>query len=54
MRALVEGAMRRHKVLVGRSLRAPIPSAQKDEAALGCKVMNVMTSLGMPVTRKAV
>ncbi|HYF88020.1 MAG TPA: IS5/IS1182 family transposase, partial [Azospirillum sp.] len=36
----------------GRSLRARTLPAQKVEAAIGCKVMNLMTSLGMPVTRK--
>jgi len=44
--------MLRYKVLVGRRLRAR-KSTQKLEAAAGYKVMNVMTSLGMPVSRKA-
>ncbi len=44
--------MLRCKVLIGRSLRARALPTQKIEAAVGCKVMNVMTSLGMPVSRK--
>ncbi|CBS91141.1 IS5-like element ISAli17 family transposase [Azospirillum lipoferum] len=51
-RSLVEVAILRYKVLIGRSLRARTLPAQKVEAAIGCKVMNLMTSLGMPVTRK--
>ena len=51
-RSLVEVAMLRCKVLIGRSLRARALPTQKIEAAVGCKVMNVMTSLGMPVSRK--
>ncbi|MGN6773462.1 MAG: IS5 family transposase [Rhizobiaceae bacterium] len=51
-RSLVEVAMLRYKVLIGRSLRARTLPAQKVEAAIGCKVMNVMTSLGLPVSRK--
>jgi len=51
-RSLVEVAILRYKVLIGRSLRARTLPAQKIEAAIGCKVMNLMTSLGMPATRK--
>ena len=51
-RSLVEVAILRYKVLIGRSLRARTLPAQKVEAAIGCKVMNLMTSFGMPVTRK--
>lgn len=51
-RSLVEVAMLRYKVLIGRSLRARTLPAQKVEAAVGCKVMNIMASLGMPVARK--
>ena len=42
----------RYKVLIGRSLRAWTLPTQQVEAVVGYKVMNVMTSLGMPVTRK--
>ncbi|WP_377806496.1 IS5 family transposase [Azospirillum sp. A29] len=51
-RALVEVAMLRYKTLIGRSLRARTLPAQKIEEAVGCKVMNMMTSLGMPASRK--
>lgn len=52
-RSLGEVAMMRYKQLIGRSLRARSQSTQKVEAAIGCKVMNIMTSLGMPVSRKS-
>lgn len=51
-RSLGEVAMMRYKQLIGRSLRARTLPAQKGEAAVGCKVLNIMTNLGMPVTRK--
>ncbi|MCW2241496.1 hypothetical protein M2351_006141 [Azospirillum canadense] len=44
--------MMRYKQLIGRSLRARSLPAQKVEAAVGCKVMNIMTSLGLPISRK--
>lgn len=53
-RSLGEVAMMRYKHLIGRSLRVRSLSTQKVETALGCKVMNIMTSLGMPATRKVV
>lgn len=52
-RSLGEVAMMRYKQLIGRSLRARSLPAQKVEAAVACKVMNIMTSLGMPVSRKS-
>jgi transposase len=51
-RSLVETAFHRYKVLIGRSLRARTLSAQKVEARIACKVINRMTSLGMPVSQK--
>jgi len=50
--ALVETAFFRYKVLIGRSLRARTLPAQKVEARIACAVLNRMTSLGMPVSRK--
>jgi transposase len=47
-RSLVETAFHRYKVLIGRSLRARTLSAQKVEARIACKVINCMTSLGIP------
>ena len=51
-RALVETAFHRYKILIGRSLRARTLSAQKVEARIACKVINRMTSLGMPISRR--
>lgn len=51
-RSLIEVAVLRYKTLIGRSLRARSLPAQKVEAAAGCKVINIMTSFGMPVSRK--
>lgn len=51
-RSLGEVAMMRYKQLIGRSLRARTLPAQKVEATVGCKVMNIMISLGMPAIRK--
>lgn len=52
-RSLGEVAMMRYKQVIGHSLRARSLPAQKVEAAVGCKIMNIMTSLGMPVSRKS-
>ena len=51
-RSMVETAFYRYKVLIGRSLRARTLSAQKIEARIACKVINQMTSLGMPISRR--
>ena len=51
-RSLVETAFYRYKILIGRSLRARTLSAQKVEARTACTVLNRMTSLGMPLSRK--
>ena len=51
-RSLVEVAVFRYKALIGRSLRARSLPAQKVEATAGCKVINIMTDLGMPVSRR--
>ncbi len=50
--SLGEVAMMRYKQVIGRSQLARTLPAQKLEAAVGCKVMNIMTSLGMPATFK--
>ena len=49
-RSLGEVAMMRYKTLIGRRLHARALPRQKAEAAAGCKVMNIMTHLGMPVS----
>ena len=44
--------MLRYQVVIGRSLRARTLPAQKVEATVGCKVLNMMAKLGMPVSSK--
>ena len=51
-RSLVETGMLRYKTIIGRTLRARTLPAQKVEARVGCKVLNRMTALGMPVSRR--
>lgn len=51
-RSLVEVAMLRYKVLIGRSRHARTLPAQKSEAQAACAVINRKTSLGMPTSRK--
>jgi hypothetical protein len=46
--------MRRYKVVIGRILRARTLPTQKTEAKNGCKVLNVMTALGMPISYRLV
>jgi Transposase DDE domain len=53
-RALGETAMSRYKALIGRGLRARTVPAQKTEARAACSVLNRMTRLGMPVSRRVV
>jgi transposase len=49
-RSLVETAMFRYKTIIGRSLHARTLRNQRTETKIGCKVLNRMTSLGMPVS----
>jgi len=49
-RSLVETAMFRYKTIIGRRLHARTLSNQKTEARIGCRVLNRMTSLGMPIS----
>ncbi|MGF9762584.1 IS5/IS1182 family transposase, partial [Microvirga sp. 0TCS3.31] len=51
-RSLGEVAMMRYKTLIGRRLHARTLPTQKTEAAAACKVINVMTHLGMPVPQR--
>jgi transposase len=51
-RSLGEVAMMRYKTLIGRRLHARTLPPQKTEAAAACKVINVMTHLGMPVSQR--
>jgi hypothetical protein len=49
-RSLVEFAILRSKVVSGWTLRTGTLPTQKTEAKIGCKVVNVMTALGMPIS----
>ncbi len=51
-RSLGETAVSRHKAIIGRGLRARTLPAQKTEARVACAVLNRMTRLGMPVSRR--
>jgi Transposase DDE domain len=51
-RSLGETAVSRYKAIIGRSLRARTLPAQKTEARAACSVLNRMTRLGMPVSRR--
>ena len=53
-RSLGEVAMLRYKQLIGRGLHARTLPMQKVEARVGCQVLNIMTGLRMPVSRKVV
>jgi hypothetical protein len=50
-RYLGEVAMMHYKTLIGRRLHAQTLPPQKTEAAAACKVIDVMTHLGMPVSQ---
>ncbi len=51
-RSLAEVAMFRYKKLIGRGLHTRTLPTQKTEATFAYKVINIMTSLGMPVSRR--
>jgi transposase len=51
-RSLGEVAMMRYKTVIGRRLHARTLPTQRAEAAAGCKVLNIMTRLGMPVSQR--
>jgi hypothetical protein len=51
-RSLGEVAMMRYKTVIGRCLHARTLPTQKTEAAASCKVINIMTRLGMPVSQR--
>jgi hypothetical protein len=48
----MEVTMFRYKKVIGRSLHARTPPIPKTEARVACKVLNIMTGLGMPFSRK--
>jgi transposase len=51
-RSLGEVAMMRYKTVIGRRLHARTLPTQRAEAASGCKVINIMTRLGMPISQR--
>ena len=44
--------MFRYKKVIGRGLHARTLPTQKTEAKVACKVINIMTGFGMPVSRR--
>jgi hypothetical protein len=51
-RSLGEVAIMRNKTLIGRRLHAQTLPMQKAEVGVGCKVINIMTNLGMLVSQR--
>ena len=48
-RLLVENTMGRFKRIIGAKLRSRILESQKNEAKIGCKILNIMVRLGTPL-----
>ena len=47
-RSLVENAVFRYKAILGQRMRSRSLESQRVEVSLACKILNTMTSLGMP------
>jgi hypothetical protein len=47
-RSMVENTVFRYKTIIGREMRSRTLAGQRVEARLGCRILNIMTSLGMP------
>ena len=52
-RSIAEVAMFRYKTILGDKLRSRKFDNEKTEAIIGCVILNKMTELGMPISRKA-
>ena len=52
-RSLVEVAMFRYKTILGDKMMSRTFKNQETEARIGCLILNEMTKLGMPISRKA-
>ena len=52
-RSKVETTSYRYKTFIGPAMRARNPAAQRVEARIGCKILNTMVALGMPVSQMA-
>ncbi len=50
--SLVETAMYRYKTIVGRRLHVRTLPNQRNEAKIGCAVLNRMTGPGMPASTR--
>ncbi len=51
-RSMVENTMYRYKALIGRTMRSRTLQGQRLEARVGCRILNAMTALGMPESRR--
>ena len=49
---MVENTVYRYKVLIGRTMRSRTVQGQRVEARVGCRILNTMTALGMPQSRR--
>ena len=47
-RSMVENAIYRYKTIIGRCMRSRTLPGQRVEVRIACKILNTMTSLGMP------
>ena len=47
-RSKVETTFSRYKAILGPAMRARRLASQRVEASIGCKILNIMTELGMP------
>ena len=48
MRSKVETTLSRYKTILGPAMRSRRLANQRVEARTGCKILNLMTALGMP------
>jgi hypothetical protein len=48
IRSKVETTFYRYKTIIGSAMRSRILAGQRVEARIGCKILNMMTALGMP------
>jgi transposase len=47
-RSLIEAAISRFKMIIGRRLRSRTMDSQRTESTIACRILNTMTKLGMP------
>ena len=51
--SLVENAVFRYETILGQRMRSRSLDSQRVEVSLACKILNTMTSLGMPDSYRA-